>query len=248
MRPWCSRSPLWALVKLRGEAAAPFIELVHQAVDGPTVLDFHLPANRLAVRVVDAVTGEGIPRARVHFAEKDPAGEATSSQRTTSVLDANAVGEVDLPPIRLGRVRVSASAEGYERAEALDLEVDEGTRERRVIVPLRPEVGVRPASAGAAHWRAGQRGRGGCGGRAGARRLASLVGDRRWRRKGPGTRGRRPASPPGEARGGGRPREVVAGSRERRFGTLGPPGSGTRPPAAGAPGPGAIRPPGPESP
>jgi hypothetical protein len=104
---WRPGSYLTRLYPAAG-GATPYLEMTEVA-DRPTVaIDFHLPAARYLVRVVDRQTGKGVPGAEV-IADNPARSGPTTSQRVL----ADDAGLAELQPLRPGEVTLRAEAEGY---------------------------------------------------------------------------------------------------------------------------------------
>lgn len=76
-------------------------------------LDFHLPANRYEVRVVDELTGAGVSEATLSYSSRW--GESNISGGHSAITDEN--GLAKLPPLRPGRLDVRVLAEDYFRSD-----------------------------------------------------------------------------------------------------------------------------------
>jgi hypothetical protein len=100
-------------------------------------LDFHVPNNRVTVRVTDARSGRGIPHARVTTSSisADPLrGEMTLSYP----YDAGDDGVAVLPRTRTGRLVIDAEAAGYTRSEPREFAIGE-TTEKEIAIALRKQ-------------------------------------------------------------------------------------------------------------
>lgn len=138
----------FATVFLSRVDTAPYSDFFPRAVDGSRELDFHLSDVVLRVRVVDALTHEGIGGASVGVraalagtgdGAHDNAGLSSTGDRVVQRLVADDSGEVVLPPPRKGELAVYARAEGYrELAEPLTIRVDETLADGEYRIGLVP--------------------------------------------------------------------------------------------------------------
>jgi hypothetical protein len=115
---WTPDDAYLAEVQIANRDGPPFEEAFVQIRDSRT-LDFHVPATRYRVRVVDAQSGEPVRGASVSAANiwLHPSGEeATLMQRAA----ANDEGVAMLAPLRRGKLTVRARAAGYFDSDAVD--------------------------------------------------------------------------------------------------------------------------------
>ncbi len=129
-----------------GREDTPFLNYTDEPIMESMVLDFHIPANRYRVRVVDAESGAGISGAEVNadneFAYEEP--ELSDRKRTVSQLSVTAKdGVAQLPPLRPGELVLAVSARGYRSAEGLVEPVFEN-EDRDIVVELQRIVGAVP--------------------------------------------------------------------------------------------------------
>lgn len=126
------RAVLWtpasyvAEVRL-ADRSSPFVDPALR-VERSGRIDFHLPENRVSVRVVDARTGRAIPDAKVGVqivVEHPGVGAMDLAQRYPTDRD----GLVVLPPLWAGTARIVASAPGYESSPSRTLLIEGGTEE-----------------------------------------------------------------------------------------------------------------------
>ena len=73
--------------------------------------DFDVPWNRITVRVLDAKTAEPVPGAAVGWGPAD-------DDRGGSVSNADELGTLALPPLRIGKWEISAWTKGYRQPQA----------------------------------------------------------------------------------------------------------------------------------
>jgi hypothetical protein len=122
-----------------GSTAAPYHEYFAAPIRDSGRLDFHLPAGRLEVEVMDSGTGLHIAGAAVHlqsyFAALDEAGEPYPPASPGDVAPHDSValthaadpsGYADFRFLRPGRVKAHASAEGYAPHEPILLNMGDG--------------------------------------------------------------------------------------------------------------------------
>lgn len=115
---WAPNDAYLAEVQIAGRDGPPFEEAFVQITDSRT-LDFHVPATRYRVRVVDARSGEPVRGASVSAANiflHSSGEEATLMQRAA----ANDDGVAMLAPLRRGTLTVRARAAGYYDSDAVD--------------------------------------------------------------------------------------------------------------------------------
>jgi hypothetical protein len=157
---WTPNDAYLAEVQIAGRDGPPFEEAFVQITDSRT-LDFHVPATRYRVRVVDAHSGEPVRGASVSAANifLHPSGEeATLMQRAA----ANDDGVAMLAPLRRGKLTVRARAAGYFDSEAVDggtIASEESTGELEVkmrsvgeSVPMKLRTADGTPVAGAEVW------------------------------------------------------------------------------------------------
>lgn len=114
-------------VELRDREGPPFI-MTLEPIEGDTLLDFVVPGNEFSARVVDEATGEGIAAATVMVVSKG---------RSFRLDPTAADGLSRLPPQLPGKVRLLASADGYEEGAEVALEITATDPGREVTIPLR---------------------------------------------------------------------------------------------------------------
>lgn len=121
----------------------PFVEFFPDALSEDVQRDFEIPDLRFEIRVVDAVTGRPVGQALVvsrneyyrNSDERDGEPEMAVMQQVT----ADEEGRVLLPPLRPGRLEVTASADGYVRmTEPVRAEVFEDMEEQALMLRLEP--------------------------------------------------------------------------------------------------------------
>ena len=115
---WSPNDAYLAEVNVASREGPPFEEGFVQIRDSRT-LDFHVPATRYDVRVVDAASGAAIAAATVSAANvwKHESGEeATIVQRAITNED----GVAALAPLRRGKLSLRARASGYFDSAAVD--------------------------------------------------------------------------------------------------------------------------------
>lgn len=137
----------WVEVRLAGMEQEPWRDFYMPPIDRSKALDFDLPNAEMTVRVIDAVTGEGIGGASVgvrneHWPSDELAAAADARGRGTVIATSHRAderGQVRLPPPRPGKLDVYASAPGYRVPdEPLRLEVADPPPDRTVEVRLEP--------------------------------------------------------------------------------------------------------------
>ena len=96
--------------------------------------DFDVPWNRITVRVLDAKTAEPVPGAAVGWGPAD-------DDRGGSVSNADELGTLALPPLRIGKWEISAWTKGYRQPTPTILDVDAKTRERTLTIALQKSAG-----------------------------------------------------------------------------------------------------------
>jgi hypothetical protein len=139
-------------IALDGVESAPYFDFFRPAIAQSKELDFHLPDGDFRVNVLDAVTGEGIPRAAVEirntfFQERDRDEEGAPRRTSTDkneravfqTATADETGMARLPPLREGTLEIQASAKGYSAMrEALKVQILDAGAEQVVEVKLEP--------------------------------------------------------------------------------------------------------------
>lgn len=139
----------WVEIELAGVEQAPWRDFFAPPLRESRELDFEVPDAEVAVRVVDAVTREGIAGAVVSVRNEylppvEPGGEedADRSGRERVIAQSHAADEnglVRLPPPRPGTVEIGASADDYQRIERpLVLEIPDPPQDREVEIALQP--------------------------------------------------------------------------------------------------------------
>jgi len=124
-----------ASIDVRNDDAEPFLDPA-VAVEHDRTVDFHLPANHVAVTVRDARTGQPIPQANVgvySLARHDTVGEMSLGHRYTT----DEKGRTVLPRLRTGSVRLEAWAPAYARSRAETFDIDDGA-EKEIAFDLEP--------------------------------------------------------------------------------------------------------------
>ncbi len=118
-------------IELEGREGLPYHEYFTTGVISSGERDFHLPDTAVEVKITDAVTGEGIPGAKVrvknNFRAKDkngqlvpprtPGGEPPMNSNSQS-LAADDKGVAHVYYLLAGSVEISALADGYLDSEA----------------------------------------------------------------------------------------------------------------------------------
>jgi hypothetical protein len=97
--------------------------------------DFDVPVNRVAVRVLDAKSGDPIPAAVV-FVEDLQHGPNMSELTDDS-------GLATVPPLATGSYEITASAKGYQGSTPRKVDIDESTRDTEIEIGLRKSPGIR---------------------------------------------------------------------------------------------------------
>jgi hypothetical protein len=137
-------------IVLDGVERTPYFDFFSPSIAESRQLDFHLPDGDFQVRVLDAVTGKGIPKASVTLRNGFQMEEEDSEKKERAVFQSSKTddtGVVRLPPLRAGTLDLRASADGYSKssqelkAQILD-ENAEQTFEIR-LEPLGETVAVR---------------------------------------------------------------------------------------------------------
>lgn len=131
LRPWLYN----VAVQIDGPGGARFTDI--QAIRDDMTLDFHLPANRYRVVVVDEDTRDAIPDAKVGYMTYWQRDDGSARSSGTYVM-ADKEGVARLPPIRPGRLEVDVSNDGYFPSGIRVQPVGEGEGDRRLTVVLRP--------------------------------------------------------------------------------------------------------------
>lgn len=139
----------WVEIELAEVDQAPWRDFFAPPLRESRELDFEVPDAEVAVRVVDAVTREGIAGAVVSVRNEylpplEPGGEEdedrTGRERVIAqsyMADEN--GLVRLPPPRPGTVEIGAAADDYQRLERpLVLDVPDPPEDREVEIALQP--------------------------------------------------------------------------------------------------------------
>lgn len=130
-------------VRLTDAALGPWIDFYSPAIDHDRELDFDLPDSDGRVEVVDAATGDPVPAAKVmlrneyqvHHEESGRDEDRAVAQR----LAADADGVAQLPPLRKGRIELTAVADGYlPMSEPLHREVTDPAQDRFIRLALQP--------------------------------------------------------------------------------------------------------------
>lgn len=95
--------------------------------------DVDIPSNHFVVIVADSESGEPVPDASVTIAN-----EGLELQFST-VAQTDAAGEVELEPLREGKLRLQARKDGYVDSDRFEESVTVETKERSIAIPLEPE-------------------------------------------------------------------------------------------------------------
>ncbi|MEM1207130.1 MAG: carboxypeptidase-like regulatory domain-containing protein [Acidobacteriota bacterium] len=129
-------------VELSEVGVAPFVEFFPAALEGTVERDFGIPDNRFSVRVVDAVSGQGIADATVTSRNRYLIDAALDPDADMAVLQQAITddgGAAHLPPLRAGDLEVDAVAEGYVRLlEPVTIPVADGDQGTEILVTLEP--------------------------------------------------------------------------------------------------------------
>ncbi len=121
-------------IRLKGTELPALLDHVKVPEKFEVVHDFHVPANRYQVQVVDSETGDGIAGAEV-YADNSPAG----GQRADSFSYlTNENGIVHLRPLRQGDVTLGARAKTYLPSDPLIEPVGDSPLEREITISLDP--------------------------------------------------------------------------------------------------------------
>lgn len=102
--------------------------------------DFDVPANRVAVRVVDEADGP-VAGAKVSFVVHGSAPEADPRDMGGVVTDTG--GSATLPPLPSGSLALKVVAEGFAPGTAGPIDISEATTDDEVTVRLRKSAGIR---------------------------------------------------------------------------------------------------------
>lgn len=124
--------PVRSVAVLLEGAREPYLEIFSPEIAESRELDIHLPKGDLRARVVDAVTGEGIPGVAVSLLHGDVATVGYSLD-----LPTDETGTVQLPLLRPGTLEIHASAEGYSQRRPVQAKVD-GRTDQVFEVRLEP--------------------------------------------------------------------------------------------------------------
>lgn len=119
-------------ITLPDRESLPFSIFPRLYIEESGPLDFHLPANRFTVEVVDRRSGRGIEGAEVEIESSFGEGSVTSTSDRT-----RAQGLLDLPPIEAGRLQLRALAPRYAEGSKV-VEVSKGIRKSRFRIELSP--------------------------------------------------------------------------------------------------------------
>lgn len=122
-------------VELPDAAMAPYFDFFPRPITASTTLDFDFPTAAFRVRVLDAVSGQGIERASVDLRnvfvpEPGEDGGEEHDKAVVQLVETDAQGQALLPPLRLGSLELRAAADGYLRQQqpvtvpVTDLETD----------------------------------------------------------------------------------------------------------------------------
>lgn len=114
-------------VVLSNFPGAPFRDLV--SIGSPGLLDIHVPANSVRVRVSDANSGAPIEHGQITIQSRWADGSGSRSGVTTVAMKGL---ETVLPPLREGTSEIRVQAPGYSEAEFVVLAVPESNLERVV--------------------------------------------------------------------------------------------------------------------
>lgn len=137
----------WVDVQLADVEQEPWRDFYMPPIQSSRELDFDIPDALTKVRVVDAVSGEGIAGAVVAVRneywppdERETTGDARG--RGTVIATSHPAGEngeVRLPPPRPGRVEIHAHAPGYLPLEQpIALDVEDPPSDRELEISLEP--------------------------------------------------------------------------------------------------------------
>lgn len=138
----------WVDVELAEVEQEPWRDFFAPPLGESRELDFDVPDADLTVRVVDAVTREGIAGATVSVmneylrpARPGDEEEDDPGRRMRRLGQSHTAGEtglVRLPPPRPGQVEIGASADGYRPGEAQELEIPDPPQDREIEIALQP--------------------------------------------------------------------------------------------------------------
>jgi hypothetical protein len=127
----------WFLVGIDRPGLAEFGSRVELEGDEPRDerIDFDVPVNRVVVRILDAKSGDAIPRATA-LVEDLQHGANTSS-------DADDSGLATLAPLKPGAYEVTVSAKGYQTSQPRALDVNDSTGDEEIDIALPKSPGIR---------------------------------------------------------------------------------------------------------
>lgn len=144
-------NPLRAVaVYLQGVESAPYLDFFAPAITESKELDFHLPDVEFTVRVLNAVTGEGVPGASVSvrntYQAEDDDFEIGSREKprqeervVSQIATTDKKGVARLPPLRQGDLEIRAFAKGYSNLpEPVQAQVLDGETDQSFEVRLEP--------------------------------------------------------------------------------------------------------------
>jgi hypothetical protein len=137
----------WVTVRLEGVDQEPWSDVFMPAIEHSRELDFEISDAEVTVRVLDAVTRQGIAGAfvavrNVYLPAAEGGGVGDRAEREKVIAESHPTGEdglAHLPPPRPGRLELHAEADYYRpMVQPLVLDVEDPPRDREVELLLEP--------------------------------------------------------------------------------------------------------------
>ena len=130
-------------VRLDGFDGIAHFELLDRPLREDATLDFRIPDNRFAVRVVDAETREGIESAEIavgnqYLSMGGPLRNPDTEKQAVLRILTDGDGGAELRPLHPGRVTLRARAEGYMPSDLIEEKVEKDDPGREITIAMRP--------------------------------------------------------------------------------------------------------------
>ncbi len=122
-----------AEVSLTDALGLPLFKIVEVPRQASFEQDFIIPDVSFRIQVIDAITGEGIPKALVHYDNREKAGGGVGQ-----FTKADAEGWAEIAHLQPGSLELKASAPGYVLGGIDPLEVGNAERHEELTIALEP--------------------------------------------------------------------------------------------------------------